>query len=204
MTKLMLLAGAAGLAIVSSPALAAPTLTFEGQANTIYNTPIVRSGFELGIVAGQEQHLHEIDSRNFGLASNGTGVLLVDRNTQLFLQSAVAGTAFALTSFDIASALNNNPGSTFTATGYLGGSVVGTVSGALGSSFATFGGFGNVDRVVFDGFGGGGGYELDNVVLNGARGAVPEPATWGMLMLGFALAGGALRRRSAKVSYRVA
>lgn len=33
-------------------------------------------------------------------------------------------------------------------------------------------------------------------VLDGFATAVPEPATWGMLILGFGMAGGALRRRS--------
>ncbi len=32
-------------------------------------------------------------------------------------------------------------------------------------------------------------------------GAVPEPATWGMMIIGFGLVGGAMRRRSTKVSF---
>ena len=31
--------------------------------------------------------------------------------------------------------------------------------------------------------------------------AVPEPATWGMMILGFGLVGGSLRRRKTKVSF---
>jgi hypothetical protein len=38
----------------------------------------------------------------------------------------------------------------------------------------------------------GGGFEFDDVTVGGA---VPEPATWGMMVLGFGLAGGALRSR---------
>lgn len=37
---------------------------------------------------------------------------------------------------------------------------------------------------------------LDNVSIA----AVPEPATWGMMILGFGLAGGAMRRRSRKLA----
>lgn len=39
-----------------------------------------------------------------------------------------------------------------------------------------------------------GGTFADRVVLTRATGAVPEPATWGMMILGFGLAGGAMRR----------
>ena len=40
-------------------------------------------------------------------------------------------------------------------------------------------------------------------VIRDGSGAVPEPAAWGMLIGGFALAGAAMRRRSNKVSYAV-
>jgi hypothetical protein len=38
-------------------------------------------------------------------------------------------------------------------------------------------------------------------VIRDGSGAVPEPAAWGMLIGGFALAGAAMRRRSLKVAY---
>lgn len=198
-TRFAAVAAVIGFAMASSaPVLAATTLTFEGHPNTIYNAPITRSGFEIGNPAGQEQHFHEIDSTQFGLISNGTGILLNDRDSQIFLQRAGGG-AFALTSFDIASSGGSNAGGTdFTVSGYLGGNFVGSVVGSLGS-FATFAGFSNVDYVVFDGSGGRGGFELDNIVLDGA-GAVPEPATWGMLVGGLAIAGASMRRRKVAVS----
>ena len=42
-------------------------------------------------------------------------------------------------------------------------------------------------------------FEFDNVAIQTA--AVPEPATWGMMILGFGLVGSAMRRRSAAVSF---
>jgi hypothetical protein len=39
-------------------------------------------------------------------------------------------------------------------------------------------------------------FEFDNLAS-----AVPEPAAWGMMILGFGLVGGVMRRRSAKVSF---
>ena len=38
---------------------------------------------------------------------------------------------------------------------------------------------------------------LDNVSVQG----VPEPATWGLVILGFGAVGGSMRRRSAKVAF---
>lgn len=46
---------------------------------------------------------------------------------------------------------------------------------------------------------GGGGFELDNVTF-GNTGAVPEPATWAMLIAGFGMVGFALRRRAGRVA----
>ena len=45
--------------------------------------------------------------------------------------------------------------------------------------------------------GGGGGFEFDNVTL---AGAVPEPAGWALMLGGFGLIGGAMRRRAAAVA----
>ena len=88
------------MAGVAAPA-AAVTVTFEGFANTIYNAPITRSGFEFGNVAGDTQHFHEIDSTNFGLASNGTGVLLNDRDSRMFVSASDLST-FTLSMIDVA------------------------------------------------------------------------------------------------------
>ena len=47
-----------------------------------------------------------------------------------------------------------------------------------------------IDRASFS-------YQLRDIA-----GAVPEPATWAMMIMGFGLIGGAMRQRKAKVSYR--
>ncbi|QDZ08990.1 PEP-CTERM sorting domain-containing protein [Sphingomonas panacisoli] len=80
-----------------------------------------------------------------------------------------------------------------------------------GSSWATFAHTGSNLTVGFRAAGGGwqGGSDeswgLDNfsVTLNGnANGAVPEPATWAMMVMGFGAVGGALRsRRKATLRY---
>lgn len=42
---------------------------------------------------------------------------------------------------------------------------------------------------------GGNSFEFDNLAVGGTIPAVPEPAAWGMMILGFGLVGGVLRRR---------
>ena len=56
---------------------------------------------------------------------------------------------------------------------------------------------------------GGGGFELDNVTIGNAlrgqgdnsTGAVPEPASWAMMLAGFGLVGGALRARRRTIRF---
>ncbi len=172
----------AAFAFCSLSALAV-TITFEGASNSIYSSPIVRSGFTIGNPIGDEQHFHEITSTGFGLPNNGTGVLLNDRDTRIYV--AQGGTAFTLGSVDVAAALDNSPGVGITITGYLLGAPTGTVDLAdFGLGYTTLLGatLGSVDYLLFDGIGGQGGFVLDNLVLNESVqqepvGEVPEPAT---------------------------
>jgi hypothetical protein len=64
---------------------------------------------------------------------------------------------------------------------------------ALGSAFATYGPYINSDSLIFttdpsESF------AVDDLVIT--TNAVPEPATWAMMVAGFGLAGAAARRRS--------
>jgi hypothetical protein len=196
---------AAGLFIGSSAS--AVVLTFEGVNNTIYTAPIARSGYSIGNVAGDEQHFHEINSTAFSeTVSNGTGILFNDRDTRIFMELTGGGT-FTLGAFD-ASAVASNTGAGATSlsvSGYLAGNLVNSGSFTInGTSFSTFAGLsGTFDRILFDGIGSGGGFQLDNVTLNGA--AVPEPSTWAMMLLGFGgigIARGRGRRRYGMIASR--
>jgi hypothetical protein len=96
----------------------------------------------------------------------------------------VGGGAFSLTSFDFFS-YNDFSAS---ATGYDTLNFYGT-GGTVNPGFL------NVTSVTFYGSGS---QELDNITVNGG---VPEPASWAMMLGGFGLVGGAMRRRRTAVRF---
>lgn len=197
MNKLLTLISLGLIVFMASPANAV-TITFEGEYNTIYSAPINRSGFLIGNPTGQEQHFHEITSTSFLLPNNGTGILLNDRDTEIFVEEE-SGSDFTLTSVDVATATGNLPADGIEIRGYLNNVLVNTITlASFPSGYSTLLGniLGTVDQLVFNGLGGGGGFVLDNLTLNGASGGqgtgIPEPASALLLSMGL---GGALLRR---------
>ena len=194
-----------------STAASATTVTFNGQSNTSYEfTSLTHDGLTFSNVAGDEEHFHELNGADIGWVSNGTSTLSEDRDTRIQMVAANAS-IFTLGAFDIAEAIPNST-TGYSVTGYLNGSLVGTLTGDFSRSFLTLSGlsFGSVDRVVFDGIGGNGFFQLDNINVDiaypepdpdPAPAAVPEPASWALMLGGFGLVGGAMRaRRKSEVS----
>jgi hypothetical protein len=167
----------------------ASVITFEGSQNTIYDSPIVRMELLIGNTAGQEQHFHEIASTDYGLPNNGTGILLNDRDTEIYFapNAGAPFTTFSLNSVDVAAATDSGPATGLTITGYLLGSPTGSIIMSIDGTWVNVNGssLGTVDRVVFDGTGGGGGFVLDNFDFGNGSAAIPEPASFGLALLGF-------------------
>ncbi|MEO7410613.1 MAG: PEPxxWA-CTERM sorting domain-containing protein [Sphingomicrobium sp.] len=187
------------LSSLTTPALA--QLTFENVPNTIYDAPIARDGYSIGNIAGDELHFHEIDSTAFSgfVVSNGTGVLYNDRDTSIFIESLVSGGTFALGAFDgsaVAGGVGTGATSLFVQ-GFLLGNLVNSGNFTInGGGFTNFSGLaGTFDRLTFDGINGEGGFQLDNINLRAVEGAVPEPSTWAMMLIGFGAVGYSMRRR---------
>ncbi len=183
---------------VVAPLACAGVITFEGYDNQMYDAPIIRLELEIGNPVGQEQHFHEITSTSYGLPSNGTGVLLNDRDTQIYFIPATGAsfTSFNLYSVDVATATGNGPATDLVITGYLLGSPTGSISLPIDGTWVTVGGapLGTVDRIVFDGTGDGGGFVLDNFDF-GTEAGVPEPSSFLLASLGIGLLAAALRKR---------
>lgn len=123
--------------------------------------------------------------------------------------SISSGSAFDLLGGNFASAWNN--GASLLVQGYLGSTLLYSQNYLLnttGPSALVFG-FTGIDLVNFSisggtpsGLSGGGNYfAVDDLRIN-AVSAVPEPATWAMMLLGFGFVGGAMRsaRRKQKMT----
>ncbi len=94
-----------------------------------------------------------------------------------FISDGGANTPFSVTLGPLAS---NAPWTTYSGTFSV------LTAGNYNISFDQQAGPGNIGNLI------------DNVAL---RSAVPEPATWAMMILGFGLVGGAMRRRRSALSY---
>jgi len=100
-------------------------------------------------------------------------------NTVSFYQGNTLLSSINLTAFSLGGSYNGNPTAPF-----LG------QNSSEKYAFFNFRITEGYDRVVLS-QNGGGGFELDNVTI----GVVPEPATWGLMIVGFGLVGFAARRR---------
>ena len=104
---------------------------------------------------------------------------------------------------DASRAFGSSNGNSLNVNGYLGGNLVS--SGVIGfqaiNNWSTIFLTGTLDQVVIQGIGDGfHPFGVDNIQWN-AGGGVPEPATWAVMLVGFAGAGAALRRRRLRVAH---
>ena len=197
--KLIAFAATASILAMTSPALAqpVPTETFEAGAPTFtFDT----TGGNVGIADGNVYSVccgtDPADTNKFvafGGGGPGSGTLSTSFRTALgrlytvaFDYAALGGGSEALNFsingtqlFSVSPTAQNQPISftngSFTFTGFSGFGPNTTLSI---SSTGTFG----VDAII------------DNLSVSGA---VPEPATWALMILGFGAVGGAMRRRAA-------
>lgn len=187
--------GAVMFSLVAAAPSNAVVITFEGHENTIYDSPITRSGYVIGNPTGQEQHFHELNPITYGIPNNGTGDLTNDRNTQIFVQSE------SLSDFTLASVEVGSYGAVgLSIFGYNNGALTGTVTlDSLGSVLNVMNGssLGNVDLLIFDGIGWSGGFALDNLTVNAYDAPqVPEPGT--VMLFGAGMLGLVVFRKARK------
>lgn len=199
---------AALLAVCTNPASAA-VLTFDdayaalsdaGNPATFYSSDgVTISGDYFGVIGG----LSNGDPGGWGLeGTNGSAFLGCNDGNSCSPTFTFANPVNDV-SLDIG--LANHWSATFTVSGYLDGSLVSSDTFTIsdpnnrGGTWDTFSLNGNVDKVVVtDSFSSPGfAYGLDNVSFSPATAAVPEPASWAMLLIGFGMVGAVTRRRTA-------
>lgn len=215
------MAMAAGLA--ASPAAAGVVMTFDNLVgnNGDRFSSHTENGFTLTKTAGFVTISYALGDSDYpgdprqGLPS------LVNNSFGVRYSLTAGGAAFTFDSIGLFVAFNN--GAQYTFTGLRAGQTVYTISGFQGVTSNRFlqiaGNPAQVDQVdlAFDSsfYGGnifGGSSNIDRLGTTladangpggpgsggpGGGGAVPEPATWAMLILGFGVSGATMRRRSA-------
>lgn len=192
--KLLLLTCAATALTVSNAS--ASTITFDGsQQGTL--TSFSQNGFTVTAVSGDV---------NTGVGTGNPPPSLFGYTSGSF---AVTGAGlFSFAGFDGGSGALSAQTQTFTYTGFNGAAqaFTATVTRNGSGGFNTYASTSSnlIDRLVFSlSATNGTSFNVDNIVVNAAvTPAVPEPATWAMMLVGFGMVGGAsrFRRRSVKVS----
>ena len=204
--KTALVSAAIAAASVATPATAATTIDFNTASNGKYFVPSVTSNGFLATENLNENGATPLGT-NISVDSQGpsNGTVHLDSWTNngadsIWTLTKVGGGAFSLNSFDFASAAYNvySAASLVTITGTTAANAtVSQIFAPVAGGFQTFTvlpTFANVTSVRFDAFGNLNRSAYDNIVVD-AAGAVPEPASWAMMILGLGAVGFAMRRR---------
>jgi PEP-CTERM motif len=174
--------GGSNLGVIAGGAVCAPICADDGTATLIFGTP-PGTGINpasigpLVISGGQPFTLSGFDYAE--LQPTGSSVNATFLRVTGFL--TIGGSLSRIVALD---GINDGPG------GVADFQTVAFDAPFASSDFTSvqIRGMANADRV--------GGFQLDNVVLTGERGGVPEPASWALMIVGFGGVGAILRRRA--------
>lgn len=189
-----------GSAAVAAMALTAPAqaavISFDGLSGgngSVFTGPYVEDGFTVSAGRGDV-----FEGQIFGNPEPSLVVGSVFGGGPIGSVQVLGG-VFNFNSFDLST--QNGTGE-YQVEGFFNGSSVFSLVGSLSpGGFQTISGLaGNIDQLNFILTANGTSVNLDNIDVSAA---VPEPATWAFMILGFGAIGGALRRRktNVKVSY---
>jgi hypothetical protein len=206
-------AGLALCALISAPAAAQSTVDFDEYGSTyVYQSgggTISSDGFDFTISPTGSFIAVNYGFGGSNFLNNGTSSFFLANSGSVTMDETVASAGgFSLNSFDLGGSWSDMGrwASGINLTGNLvGGGTVSTYI-AMPTSFAfqnvMLNGFTGLSSVVFspviNANNGGSNYEfqIDNLAVNQPQAAaVPEPATWAMMLIGFGATGFAMRRR---------
>lgn len=207
----LLLAAAAAAASISAPALAAPTVTFYGGVATPVPGTTVFENFESfapGASIGTNAFAYAnsaggIAARpGFGSTGNFGAVLgsLTSVYTVNFSPTSIF--AFTLGSLDTYNTLrlflSDSTSIDFVGQGISSGTAANgdQISGLTNGQVSYSVGVGDPRIIGASFFSTSNSFEFDNLAI----GAIPEPATWALMLLGFALIGTGVRRRNTRTT----
>ena len=204
--KKLLAAGALALMAVAGSAQAAPTITFNGGSGTLPTAASVFQNFDSvapgsALVGGT--NAYALGSSSFigarpAYGSTGNFASVLSGGTYSVAFGPANLFSFVLGSLDTFNTLLLSF-SDGTSTLYTGGQITGGTTSMVDSGSQTDTTTNGVvsytaapgQQIIGATFAStGNSFEFDNLASG-----VPEPAAWGMMILGFALVGGALRRR---------
>lgn len=182
MMKRLLIAGAVAttLSLASTPATASSTMTFNSlPADFSAYSTFTEDG--ITIASGNSNHFHTVGDGGGGTAA---GFYQSDGFPQTVTFS---GGVFTLTSIDFLSFFNGIDALLTSSSGSIE-----TINTTGTFNFGS--GFSNISFFTISSQEGGSdnSFVLDNITI---AGAVPEPATWAMMLIGFGAVGAAMRRR---------
>lgn len=211
--RLALASSAALLALSTVPASAAVVVDFAaGSATATPGTSVFQDFDSLAVGSSLGTNAFVFGSSVSGFAaqpsvgSTGNFGAVMGDGTATFLFAPTSLFAFTLGSLDTYNALTLLfvDGTSQT---YNGGQIINGLSFPSGNQISgesngqvryTVNGGSLIKGVTFNS--GSNSFEFDNLATGGL-GEVPEPATWGLMILGLGVAGSMLRRRRAAASY---
>lgn len=204
-TKLAIVAAALAPAAASATTVDFEELTpWQGGVNPgdpgIYSSPLTSGGLVFSNPgAGNGTEFVVVGPSSPIASANGTNTLVPNYFDSTTTVTAANGNPFTLNTIDIADLFNNGTPAAITFHFSDGSTQLVTTDLSPGMQTFTF----NVANVTsFDFTAAGDTAQYDNFVYTqGGAPGVPEPATWALMIGGLGLVGGAMRRRTAKVTY---
>jgi hypothetical protein len=196
MTRWAIIAGGLGpVALLSAPAAATTTIDFDGLSDgTAVTTQYSGVTFSGAAVATAGITLNEFD---FPPKSGLNVVLNQTTNLQVDFSTAAQSVSGFVTGTDVV-----------TLSAFDGATLLGSIA-TTGPNFVSSGNapnqflslsFANITSVRFSGPGAFS-FTLDDLSYSPASGAVPEPASWAMMVGGLLVAGAAMRRRKLAIRF---